>query len=188
MLFRDTFSGKEKTVQKDVFYLHEDEWAMIDLLPSENFDEILRIADSAQTFGEEHFDGFGWTDMFVIPPPTYPFSLRTLPFHELQNLLRDRFLPAGIVQSGYSSYRETLPDCFAFVEAEQADGAFYGEQKNGLVTGLHLLPFCEDNQSRRNIFIEVLHTLGVKYDLMLANWWFNTIVDLREMNSIVQYF
>jgi hypothetical protein len=174
-------------VQKDVFYLHEDEWAMIDLLPSENFEETLRIAREAQTFGEEHFDGFGWTDVYVIPKPTYPFSLRILPLHELQGLLRERFLAASIVQSGYSTYRETLPDCFAFVEAEKADGAFYGDQKNGLVTRLHLLPCNEENRDRRTCFTEILYTLGVKYDLVLADWWNHSIIDLRERNMVVQY-
>jgi hypothetical protein len=48
-------------MQLGALYVHEDEWAMIDLLPSENFGEILRIAGEAQTFGEEHFDGSSWT-------------------------------------------------------------------------------------------------------------------------------
>jgi hypothetical protein len=160
---------------------------MIDLLPAENFGELLRIAGEAETFGEEHFDGFGWTDMHVIPRPTSPLSLRKLPLHELQDIVRERFLAARIVQSGYSSYRETLPDCFAFVEAEKADGALYGEQKDNLVAGLHLLPCEEDSHDRRAGFIEILHALGTKYDLVLADWWNHAIIDLRERRRVVRY-
>jgi hypothetical protein len=174
-------------VQQRVFYLHEDEWAMIDLLPSENFEEILRTARKAQTFGEEHFDGFGWTDMYVLPPPTHPLSLKAFPLNELQAMLRERFLPASIVQSGYSSYREALPNCFAFLEAEKADGAFYGVQENDLVTRLHLLPCNEGNRDSITCFIDILHTLGTKYDLVLADWWNNKIIDLRERNMVIQY-
>lgn len=174
-------------MQHGVFYLHEDDWAMIDLVPAENFGELLRIAAEAKTFAEEHFDGFGWTAMYLVPKPTYPLALRTLALHELQKLLRERFLPACSVQSGYSSYRETLLDGFAFVEAEQADGALYGEQKSGLVTGLHLLPCTEANCARRTGFIELLHTLGTTYDLVLADWWTHTIIDLRARNRVVQY-
>lgn len=174
-------------MQQRVFYLHEDEWAMIDLLPSENFEELLRTARAAQAFGEEHFDGSGWTDMYVIPRPTYPLSLRSLPFNDLQAMLKQRFLQAGIVQSGYSSYREELPDCFAFVEAEKADGAFYGDQKNGLVMRLHLLPCNEEKRDSIACFVDILYTLGVKYDLVLADWWNDKIIDLRERNMIVQY-
>lgn len=174
-------------MQQDVFYLHEDEWAMIDLLPSENFEELLRTARAAQSFGEEHFDGFGWTDMYVVPSPTYPLSLRALPFNELQNLLRERFRQARSVQSGYSTYREACPESFAFVEAEKADGAFYGDQENGLVIRLHLLPCNKENQSSIAYFVDILHILGTKYDLVLADWWNHTIIDLREKNLIVAY-
>lgn len=174
-------------MQHDVFYLHEDEWAMIDLLPAENFADLLRIAGEAQAFSDEHFDGFGWTDMYVIPQPTYPLAGRALPFHVLQNLLQERFVPASIVQSGYSSYRETCPNCFAFVETEQADGVLYGEQNSGLVTGLHLLPCEETNHDRIISFSEILHTLGVTYDLVLVDWWTHTIIDLRERTRVVGY-
>ena len=73
--------------QEGRFYLHEDEWAMIDLLPRENFADLLRTAEEAKTFGEEHFDGFGWTAMYVIPKPTHPLVEKGLPLHELKMLL-----------------------------------------------------------------------------------------------------
>ena len=40
-------------MQTGMFYLHEDEWAMIDLVPSENFEETLRVAAEARAFGQE---------------------------------------------------------------------------------------------------------------------------------------
>jgi hypothetical protein len=45
------------------FYLHEDEWAMINIITAENLRRTKEIADEAQTFGEEHFDGHCWTEM-----------------------------------------------------------------------------------------------------------------------------
>jgi hypothetical protein len=41
--------------QEGLFYLHKDEWAMIDLLPAENLADLLRTTAEAKTFGEEHF-------------------------------------------------------------------------------------------------------------------------------------
>lgn len=174
-------------MQQRVFYLHEDEWAMIDLLPVENLAEVRQMAREAQIFGEEHFDGFGWTDMYVFPEPTYPLSLRVIPLNELKALLGERFHLADIVQSGYSSYTEVLADGFAFVEAEKADGAFYGLQKNGLVTALHLCPFNGSTSDVITLFVEILHTLGTKYDLVLADLWRHSIVDLRERNVVRAY-
>ena len=125
--------------------------------------------------------------MYKIPRPTYPLSLRALPLHDLQVLLQERFLQAKSVQSGYSSYRETLPDSFAFVERENADGVFYGEQKNEMVTALHLLPCSGENQDIVIVLSDILHTLGVKYDLVLANWWSDQIIDLRKKALILHY-
>ena len=169
------------------FYLHEDEWAMITFLPSENFAESLRIAREAETFGAEHFDGFGWTDMYVIPKPTVPLDVRAIPLDALQTILTARFLLVESVQSGYSTYTEDIPNAFAFVEAEQGQEAFYGNQEQGLVKTLHLLYSFGASDAVPAHLIESLHTLGTTYDLVLADWWQHTIIDLRERNNVVQY-
>jgi hypothetical protein len=170
-----------------VFYLHEDEWAMIDFLPAENYAESLRIAREAEAFGAEHFDGFGWTDMYVIPKPTVPLASRAIPLDALQTILTERFLPAERVQSGYSTYREDIPNGFAFIEAAQGDEAFYGNQEDGLVKTLHLLPFVGQDETAPTWLIDCLHTLGTTYDLVLADWWQDAIIDLRERDKVVQY-
>lgn len=174
-------------MQQYTFYLHEDEWAMIDILPAENVKQLQGIAREAQTFGEEHFDGIGWTDMYSIPRVTHSLSIRAIEFAELKSVLKERFLSADSVQTGYSSYRETLPDCFAFVEAEKKDGAFYGKQMNGIVTGLHLLPSESGNESAIAIFTDILHALGMKHNLVLADWWSSQIVDLHVKDAIAHY-
>jgi hypothetical protein len=120
----------------------------------------------------------------MIPEPTYPLSLRALPLKELQVILSERFLLVNIVES-FSG--EVPPDSFAFVETEKADGAFYGVQENGLVTRLHLHLCNEENRDRSTCFLEILQTLGMKYSLVLVDWWSNTIVDLRERHRVVQY-
>jgi hypothetical protein len=176
-----------------MFYLHEDDWGLNDLLPAENYAELLRVAEEDRTFGEAHFDGVGWTAMYVIPPPTYSLSLRDLPLHDLAQLVHECFLPARLVQSGglYTTARETVPDAFAFVEAQRADGAFYGLQDSGLVICLNLLePWQSDPEAKRvsiPCFTEILHTLGTRYELVLADWRRDLIIDLRERSRVEWY-
>lgn len=160
---------------------------MIDILPSENVERVQSIAHEAQTFGETHFDGFGWTDIYTIPEVAHPLSVRAIEFAALQIVLKERFFLADNVQSGYSAYRETLPDCFAFVEAEKKDGAFYGKQINGILTGLHLLPCEEGNESTIAIFTDILHRLGTKYNLVLADWWSTQVVYSCDKDAITHY-
>ena len=52
---------------------------MVDIMPIENRAEAAQIADKAEEFGKEHFDGFGYTDLFVIPEPKQPLALRQIP-------------------------------------------------------------------------------------------------------------
>lgn len=177
---------KMKEMQRETFYLHEDFWAMITLLPAENFEELLRIARTAQAFGEKHFDGSGWTALYEIPKPTHPLALRNIPFSELEGLLSKQFHQTKSVQSGYSSYRETLPHCFAFLEAQHADGGLYGSQREGIVHALHLLR-CTQKRESIPIFVESMHHLAIKYDLVLADWWEDSVIDLREKDMIIRY-
>lgn len=52
---------------ENIFYLHEDEWAMINVMPAENLSRTKEITKDAQDFGEAHFDGRGWTEIYLIP-------------------------------------------------------------------------------------------------------------------------
>jgi hypothetical protein len=175
-------------MDKRVFYLHEDEWGMVQILPSENFTRTVEIAQEANNFGQEHFDGFGWTDMYVIPEEKHPISIRKIPFVELSNLVGNVLSPADIVQSGYSSYRETLKNCFAFGESNSEAGLFYGSQKDGIVVALNFFPCEPGNSGMVAVLTDILVTLGEKYDLILADWWIDAVVRLQSREAVSSYF
>jgi hypothetical protein len=172
---------------ENVFYLHEDEWGMVTLLPIENRAWALETAREAQEFGEAHFDGFGWTDIYVIPTEVHPLSERCLPFARLQTLLGDRLPLASKVQSGYSSHTEDLPGSFAFGEANLRTGAFYGSHDDGIVTTLHLLLPDSGNSEMTIFFADCLSALGMEYDLMLADWWSHEVLDLSDKASLLRH-
>ena len=170
-----------------VFYLHEDEWGMVAVLPAENSARALEIAQETDEFGQEHFDGSSWSEVYVIPAEEYRLADRDIPIAELAALLGDRLQPAGKVQSGYSSYVEELPGSFAFGEAATGQGAFYGDAKAGLITTLYVI--LPDGSVPKNVslFAEVLSTLGEKYDLILADWWRHHVLDLRDRDAVTRH-
>lgn len=85
------------------FYLHEDDWGMVNLMPRENLERAREVAQEAEEFGREHFDGVGWTDIYVVPEEKHPIEERRIPLDELRELVGDVLIEAEKVQSGYSS-------------------------------------------------------------------------------------
>ncbi len=100
------------------FYLHEDEWGMISIMPAENLSHSRATAAEAREFGEKHFDGSGWTDIYVLPEEPYPIYARRILLSELQEMFAGFLSPAGRVESGYSSHREAVTGAFALVGGE----------------------------------------------------------------------
>jgi hypothetical protein len=170
-----------------MFYLHEDECGMVDVLPAENLERSGEIAQKARAFGEEHFDGVGWTEIYVIPEPEHDLSARRISLAELRALIGSRMPEAQHVQSGYSTYREDLENCFAFGEPYSGAGAFYGVLESDIITRLSILPCDASNEDGVALFTLILNTLGEKYNLILADWWHNTIVELSDKEAITRH-
>lgn len=171
----------------DTFYLHEDEWGMIELLPIENMVGRKEIAEEAAQFGAEHFDGAGWTEAYIIPEAQRLIAERHIPLAELRLLIGSWLPEAPIVQSGYSSYVETLQHSFAFGDRALRSGALYGNYEGSTITRLNVIRPVEGEGVDAARFAEALHALGERHSLMLADWWSNLIIDLRDRDAVMSY-
>ncbi|HEX8229674.1 MAG TPA: hypothetical protein VF826_10225 [Chloroflexia bacterium] len=177
------------------FYLHEDDWGMINLLPAENAVWVEEIAQEAQQASWENFAGFAqlgdaqiptYHNVYVIPEEKFPLSERGIHLNDLRSLLVDKWPEAAKVSSGFSSHTEELSRVFAFGAAHGGEGAFYGNHKAEMVTRLHIRPSYDEPQELE-AFGAALAQLGKQYDLMLADWWAKTVVDLRNPERIRSY-
>jgi hypothetical protein len=95
-------------------------------------------------------------------------------------------LPAASVETGYSSYREACPGCFAFGRAY--DLALYGSMKDGTVTELSLsmqLPPTDTVLSQA--LATALVALGSEYQLVLVDWARSQIVHLGDLAAVERY-
>lgn len=172
-----------------MFYLHEDEWGMIAVMPAENMARAGEVAQEAAEFGEAHRaeGGVGWTDMYVIPEEEHPIAEKGIRLEELRGLIEGRLAEADKVESGYSSYREAVERAFAFGEADGDVGAFYGNVGEGVILGLYLLRPDEENEEAVGVVEEMLRALGERYGLMLADWWQDVAVDLTDREAVGRY-
>jgi hypothetical protein len=167
------------------FYLHEDEWAMINIMPAENFSRAREVAVEAQTFSQEHFDGQGWTGMYVIPKETHPIRIRQISLSTLQDLFLGYLAPVSQLETGYSTYREAVRNGFALVG--ERFGVLYGSCQEEIVTGLHVAHFVGEDVEGVEQFIDRVVSVGKEFNLMLADWWQHRIVDLQNRSEVARY-
>ncbi len=178
------------------FYLHEDDWGMINLLPAENAVWAGEIAQEAQQASQDNFAGFAqfgdaqiptYHNSYVIPEEKVPLSERKIHLDNLRSLLAEKWPEANRVTSGYSSYTEELSGVFAFGAASGGEGAFYGNHKAEIVTRLHIIRPSYDEPQALEAFEAALAQLGNQYDLVLVDWWTKRVLDLRDPQGIRSY-
>ena len=104
---------------------------------------------------------------------------------ELRSLVASWLPEADTVQSGYGTYVETFQLSFAFGNRALRLGIFYGNYEGSAITDLNLIP--PDEQAEVTRLAATLHTLGERYNLMLADWWSNRVVDLRDRAAVTSY-
>jgi hypothetical protein len=172
--------------EQTVFYLHEDDWGMVSLLPYENLAFLHAERDRIDAFSAAHFDGVAWTDIYIRSDEPSPISIRQMPYARLVDLFGGLLPAAASVETGYSSYREVCPGCFAFGRAY--DLALYGSIKDGTVTELSLsmqLPPADTALSQA--LATALVALGTEYQLVLVDWARSQIVNLGDLVAVERY-
>jgi hypothetical protein len=164
----------------DDFYLHEDEWGMIELLPRENYAERQQMVQAASEHSEAHRapDGVGWTDMFVAPAAEVSIDLRGIQLSALATALGPGWQRAPSVSSGYGTMREEAVNAYAFRGPH--DCTFYGTISGDRVTSLCV--------TRCDVAISAeLHRLGTTYQLILCDLWTDVVVDLADHVAVARY-
>ena len=178
------------------FYLHEDDWGMISLLPVENAAWVEEETRNAARAAEENFAGFTqvgeariptYKEVYVISEEKHPIAERAIRLDDLRALLAENWPEAERVESGYSSHVEGLPSAFAFGKAYDSSGAFYGSHKDEVVTRLHILRPDSEEAHAVGAFEDALARVGEEYKLVLADWWIKAVVDLFDPGEVSNY-
>src|SRR6476619_4038086 len=160
---------------------------MVEVLPVENMAGREVALVDARQFGKDHSAGVGWTDVYMIPEAHLSIAERHIPLAELRALIASWLPEADTVQSGYSTHVETLKLSFAFGNRALRSGIFYGNYEGSIITDLNLIPPVGEAKAAVTQLAEALHTLGERYNLMLADWWSDRAVDLRDQDAVTRY-
>lgn len=161
------------------FYLHEDDWGMIELAPLENRLQSEHVVSEAREHGEANRapDGVGWTALYVAPQPAIKLAVRGIRVDELAAALGSSWRRYARVESGYSSYRESVSDGFAFTDGRDV---VYGTLDAERVATLCVK---EASITLRGTLL----LLGTTYRLLLIDLWRDHVVDLSDEGAIDRY-
>jgi hypothetical protein len=179
-----------------LFYLHEDEWGMIAILPAENAAWVEGTAREAERASRENFAGLVeiaggqipvYNDIYVVPEEEQPISSRAITLDYLRALLAHTWHEAERVETGYSTHVEEAKNAFAFGKAYGDTGSFYGSHRDGTITHLNITRPDHGNAEMVEAFRAALARLGAEHDLMLVDWWRNSALDLRDAAGINAY-
>jgi hypothetical protein len=168
----------------EAFYLHEDEWGMIELLPRENYAERKAMVAEATAHGEEHRapGGAGWTDLFVAPAAEVSIDIRKITVATLGELLGPDWTRCDGVTHIYGAAGEDIANTFAFrpTQSKANGNVFYGTHEADRVVDLFVTE-CELP------IMPVLHRLGLSFQLMLCDLWQDVVVDLADPAALAGY-
>ena len=172
-------------IEKQICYVHADDWGMIEIIPAENRDVVEKAMRASQTLGEQPGADASWNIPHTFAKYNLNISKRSIVLGELETLFEDLLIYTEELITGYSTDLETVENGFAFFDEDF--GAFYGTHIRGTIAQL-----CFDNRACNcgKDFTEVIiafSTFGKQHNLIVADWYMDVIVDFQEESAFNRY-
>jgi hypothetical protein len=170
---------------RDEFFISEDDWGMIELVPRENYAERQKLVDKAAAHGDAHRapGGIGWTRMMVAPSVRTTIEARGIALPALAELIGPDYYRCARLTSGRWGTQDGDPMTgFAYrpIADDRPWNVLYGSCRDELVTCL-CVTHCELP------IMPVLHRLGTTFELILCDLSQDVVVDLADVVALARY-
>ena len=159
------------------YFVHEDDWAMIEIIPEVNVPQVTTTMQTDETDGNLHLD-----DRPVI---RCPIAMHGLSLDILESLFSGALTHTDDLQTGRTTDMHPVDNGFAF--HHDTVGAIYGTHHEGMVCSLYMDNRLCDCDADFKPIIKGLHKLGRKFNLVLADWWLDTLVELKDKQRVITY-
>lgn len=182
----NTNNQEEYKLDPDEVYLHEDFYCQVELLPSENSNELETENEKIDEFAKEHFDGAGFTDVYARGEQKVKTSERNIQLDEFdQFVISLGFQKFRNVYSGYGNYKEKCQNTNAY----SIDGAnIFCDYENEIIKNIWLDGFRFNSKSNFiNEMTEGLFQIGRRWNLTLNDWDLTETIDLEDKSEIELY-
>lgn len=171
------------------FYLFDEDWGVVEIVSAENKEQRLRDLRAHHKHHKDTvFSPVGWTaPPFVIEGAEVPLAASAIPF--------DRFIESFSKSVGKVAVSETFSgrallrrDAFA-CKLDDDDDVYllYGSVENGIVSDLNLQAVRLRQSTNVERWTDVLNQIGIAHNLILVDWNWEALVDLRDRKDLSRY-
>lgn len=173
-------------VEGSSFFYHEDDYCQIQLLPIENYPELIKQAENISESSKLNFDGSGYKNIVIRANQRTLLKDRGVKNRELEKLLSKLKVERhNIVTTGFGfSYRVQSKNTVA-----------YGKEPSGI-----LYDFDNQTEEVENIWLinpsrlesvelqTVISEIAKKWNLVLMDWNSLTLLDWENLDDVDTYF
>ncbi|OWR27414.1 hypothetical protein CDO73_22620 [Saccharibacillus sp. O23] len=171
--------------EKRVLFFHEDDYAMLELIPTKRKEAIEAEMEQIRAFGDEHRTEGGYTDLYVRQSDPRELDGLRIQLAEIEEAVSSFAYPYDQVITGYgSSYRVECEGIRAFGPNEET--VLLCEYEDGLIRKAWMLLDIGD-RAQYDWASKLLLTLARIAPLMLADLTWGINVDLRDEEAVKRY-
>jgi hypothetical protein len=175
-------------------FLHDDDYCMRVFVPIENLEKIRSEMDNHKVQAEKNFDGYGFIDVTLIEEDELKtISKKIVPTEFAKELENMGMLSIDKIR-GSTLYHNDVP--YEDTSAYWINGLeiYFDYVKNkNIVNSIYYIEhiwidrcYCKEEENYKKIN-KILNRIGIKYNLILADYFWNTVVDLSDSDSIARY-
>ncbi len=180
---RHTHLAEEEKVRS--LFFHEDDYAMLELIPSKRREEMAAEMEQIRTFADEHRTEGGYTDLYVRQSDPRELAELQISLAEVERAVSALASPYDRVITGYgSSYRVECEGIRAFGPNEEI--ALLCEHGEGRVHKAWMLLNIGDRE-QYDLSLKLLQALAGIAPLTLADLAWGVQVELRDEKAVRQY-
>lgn len=181
----ETDTKKAADEASRVLFFHEDDYAMLELMPANRQEAVEAEMEQIRVFGDEHRTEGGYTDLYVRQSDPRELAGLRISLAEVEEAVCSFASPYDKVITGYgSSYRVECERIRAFGPNEET--VLLCEHENGLIHKAWMLLEIGD-RAQYEWVLKLLRTLGEIAPLMLADLTWGIRVDLRDEEAVRRY-
>lgn len=181
--FKSIFNSAESEKRTSILFW-EDDYMLKEIFSSKNI--AFAKAESARIakFGEEHYEGNGFTEITVVESCPFPILTSKIKEEDLIDAFEAIGLPK-IMDLYYNGKKKPIENPKTKVYGENLMGIFY-ETNESLVSNLWFATYDFKNSDKSKIAL-ALNEIGKKFDLILVDWNSCEIIDLKKTDEIESY-
>lgn len=182
--FKKATNSDDLYPYKDILHLWEDDYLMLELLPNENLEFIKSETKRINNFGQENFDGNGFTDITPISEKPAKTIDKLIDITEIENI---------ILKSGLEKITQFHMQGVGLL---QGDKALLGFGTNKFAVMLDTegrllkniwLTGSTRTEKESKILADTLLSIGQEYNFIAVNWFNGNFYNLVERQSVEEF-